>query len=97
MKTINEMKATNEMKTINELFAMPKTTTEVIASKSFKYKEFTVTAEMSIMRDESGEVVNGSCYAHYNGIFHPAQNYQDAIRIAKEIVDIWKQGKDYEE
>ena len=91
------MKAIDKKKTINELFAMPKTTTEVIASKSFKYKEFTVTAEMSIMRDESGEIVNGSCYVYHSGIFHPAQNYQDAIRIAKEIVDIWKLGKDYEE
>lgn len=84
------------MKTANELFAMPKFDTEVIASKAFEYNGTTVTAEMSIMRDESGEVVNGSCYAHYNGIFHPAQNYQDAIRIAKEIIASWEQGKDYE-
>ena len=84
------------MKTINDLFAIPKTTTEVITSKSFEHNGATVTAEMSIMRDETGEIVNGSCYAHYNGIFHPAQNYQDAIRIAKEIVSAWEQGKDYE-
>lgn len=84
------------MKTINELFAMSNFTTDVIASKSFEYNGTTVTAEMSVMRDKSGEVVNGSCYANYNGIFHPAQNYQDAIRIAGEIIEAWKQGKDYE-
>lgn len=84
------------MKNINELFAMPNFTTDVIASKTFEYNGTTVTAEMSAMRDKSGEVVNGSCYAHYNGIFHPAQNYQDAIRIAEEIIEVWKQGKDYE-
>ena len=85
-----------KMDAIYDLFAMPKFDTEVIASKSFEYGGTTVTAEMSIMRDESGEVVNGSCYAYYNGIFHHAQDYQDAIRIAKEIIDTWKQGKDYE-
>ena len=84
------------MKTINDLFAMPKTTTEVIASKSFRHNGDTVTAEMSIMRDGTGEVVNGSCYAHYNGICHPARTYQDAIRIAKEIIDAWERGEDYE-
>ena len=83
------------MKTVNELFAMPNFTTDVIASKSFEYNGTTVTAEMSVMRDKSGEVVNGSCYAFYNGIYHSAQNYQEAIRIAEEIIDTWKQGKDY--
>ena len=84
------------MKDINELFAMPNFTMDVIASKSFEYNGTTVTAEISVMRDKFGEVVNGSCYAYYNGIFHHAQDYQDAIRIAEEIIEAWKQGKDYE-
>lgn len=84
------------MKSIQELFAMPNFTTDVIAAKTYEYNGSTVTAEMSVMRDASGEVVNGSCYAYYNGIFHPAQNYQEAIRIAKEIIETWKQGRDYE-
>ena len=83
------------METINELFAMPNLTFEVIASKTLEYNGLRVTAEMSVMRDESGEIVNGSCCAHYNGIYHPAQTYQDAIRIAEAIIDAWKQGKDY--
>lgn len=69
----------------------------VIASKSYEYNGTTVTAEISYTRDkETGEVINGSCYAYYNGIFHAAQNYRDAIRIAQEIVEAWKAGKDYE-
>ena len=84
------------MKSIQELFAMPSVTTDVIASKTYAYNGSTVTAEMSVLRDASGEIVNGSCYAHYNGIYHPAQSYQDAIRIAKEIIAAWQQGKDYE-
>lgn len=92
------------MKTVDELYrdlfnglsALQDITADVIASKSYEYNGTTVTAEMCVMRDESGEVVNGSCYAHYNGIYHSAQNYQDAIRIAEEIIEAWKQGKDYE-
>lgn len=81
----------NLMQEIND------TTLEVIASKSYEYNGTTVTAEMSITKDKStGEVLNGSCYAHYNGIFYSAQSYQDAIRIAQEIVEAWKAGKDYE-
>lgn len=73
------------------------TTLEIIASKSYEYDGTTVTAEMSITRDKvTGEVLNGSCYAYYNGIFHSAQSYQDAIRIAHEIIEAWKAGKDYE-
>lgn len=72
------------------------TALEVIASKNYEYNGTTVTAEMSIIKDKStGEVLNGSCYAHYNGIFYSAQNYQDAIRIAQEIIEAWKAGKDY--
>lgn len=81
----------NLMQEIND------TTLEIIASKSYEYNGTTVTAEMSITKDKStGEVLNGSCYAHYNGIFHSAQSYQDAIRIAQEIIEAWKAGKDYE-
>lgn len=73
------------------------TTSEVIASKSYEYDGTTVTAEMSITKDKAtGEVLNGNCYAYYNGIFHSAQSYQDAIRIAQEIIEAWKTGKDYE-
>ena len=84
------------MKSIQELFAMPNFTTDVIASITYEYNGSTVTAEISVLRDAAGEVVNGSCYAYYNGIFHSAQNYQEAIRIAKEIIETWKQGRDYE-
>lgn len=70
------------------------TTIDIIASKSYEYNGTVVTAEMSVIKDKAtGEVLNGSCYAHYNGIYHSAQNYQDAIRIAKEIVEAWKAGK----
>lgn len=69
----------------------------VIASKRYEYNGTTVTSEMAYTRDKAtGEVINGSCYAYYNGIFHGAKNYQDAIRIAQEIVEAWKAGKDYE-
>lgn len=81
----------NLMQEIND------TTLEVIASKSYEYNGTTVTAEMSITKDKTtGEVLNGSCYAYYNGIFHSAQSYQDAIRIAQEIIEAWEAGKDYE-
>lgn len=81
----------NLMQEIND------TTLEVIASKSYEYNGTTVSAEMSITKDKAtGEVLNGSCYAYYNGIFHSAQSYQDAIRIAQEIIEAWKAGKDYE-
>lgn len=81
----------NLMQEIND------TTLEVIASKSYEYNGTTVTAEMSITKDKTtGEVLNGSCYAYCNGIFHSAQSYQDAIRIAQEIIEAWKAGKDYE-
>lgn len=71
---------------------------EVIASKTYEANGTTVTAEMSVMRDKTtGEILNGSCYAYYNGIFHNAQDYRDAMRIAQEIVECIKAGKDYKE
>lgn len=84
------------MMTIEELFALPNYTKETIASKTLEHNGLRVTAEIYIERDESGEIVNGSCCAHYNGIYHPAPTYYDAIRIAEAIIDAWKQGKDYE-
>lgn len=72
------------------------TSSEIIASKSYEYNGTKVTVEMSIIRDKStGEVLNGSCYTYYNGVFHSAKNYQDAIRIALEIIAAWKSGKEY--
>lgn len=71
---------------------------EVIASKTYEANGTTVTAEMSIIKDkETGEILNGSCYAHYNGIYHHAEDYLDAMRIAQEIIECIKAGKDYQE